>query len=78
MKNLRQDRGDSLHPEYRRSDFGKDNSNQITLRFWLGEFASIEERISNAVTVTNPLERAELQNLLLHHVRALRSRADEL
>jgi len=131
MKNLRQDRGDSLRPEYRRSDFGQmaqgkyaltavefaelvrlllacigedeglefthyspgsylaahnsgdwtyelDNSNQITLRFWLSEIASIEERISNAVTITNPQERSELQNLLLHHVRVLKSRVDEL
>lgn len=131
MKNLRQDRGDSLRPEYRRSDFGQmaqgkyaitsiefaelvrlllacigedeglefihhspgtylaghnsgdwtyelDNSNQITLRFWLSEFASIEERTSNAVTITNPQERSELHNLLLHHVRALKSRVDEL
>ena len=130
MKTLRQDAGDSLRPEYRRSDFGEmaqgkyattqlqfyelvqlllacigedeglkfthhsadnhlagpnsgdwtfelDNANQITLRFWLNEIASIEEPISNPVSVTNPQERSELQNLLVNHVRALKTRVEE-
>jgi hypothetical protein len=131
MKNLRQDRGDSLRPEYTRSDFGEmaqgkyattqlqfyelaqlllacigedegltfthhsagnrlaghnsgdwtyelDDANQITLRFWLNEIASIEEPISNPVSVTTPQERSELQNLLVSHVRALKTRVKEL
>jgi hypothetical protein len=131
MKNLRQDRSDSLRPEYTCSDFGEmaqgkyattqlqfyelaqllltcigedegltfthhssgnhlaghnsgqwtyelDNANQITLRFWLNEIANIEEPISNPVSVTNPQERSELQNLLVSHVRALKTRVKEL
>jgi len=131
MKNLRQDRGDSLRPEYRRSDFGEmvegkyattqleftelvrlllacigedesltftrhysgnrlaghnsgdwtyemGDANQITLRFWLNEFASIEEPVSNAACATNPQERSDLQDLLVSHVRALKTRVDAL
>lgn len=131
MKNLRTDTGDSLRPEYRRSDFGKmvrgkyaqtqvefvelvqlliacisedtglkfvhyspgnnlagnnlgdwtyefDNSNQITLRYWLNELSSIEESISNSPCVTTTQERSDLYSLLFDHVQALRTRVDAL
>jgi len=131
MKNIRQDPGDSLRPEYKRSDFGElvqgkyatptlqfaeivqllsvcigedegliftkhlpdnrlvghssgdwtyeiDNANRITLRFWLNQFASIEEPISNADRVSNSQGRSDLQSLLFTHVRALKSRVDAL
>jgi hypothetical protein len=55
-----------------------DNANQITLRFWLNESASIEEPISNAACATNPQERSDLQDLLVRHVQALKSRVDTL
>ena len=127
MKNVRQDFGDSLRPEYRRSDFGEmvkgkyaytqvefaelvhmfvicagederlnflhhstgnqlashkhgdwtyeiDNSNQITLRYWLNEFRNIEESITNPPCVSTPEERSELQKLIVNHVRTLKAR----
>ena len=127
MKNIKQDLGDSLRPEYERSDFGEmvqgkyvtshlqfaevvrllltcigedeglkfihhsegnsragrrpgdwtyeiDSANQITLRYWLTELGSIEEPISNPPCVNNAQERSDLQNLLLNHVRALKTR----
>jgi hypothetical protein len=51
-----------------------DNSNQITLRYWLSEHANAEELISNPPVITKPAERAELQELLLNHVGALREK----
>jgi hypothetical protein len=55
-----------------------DNANQITLRYWLGEFKCIEEPISNQPCITTPRERAELQDLLTEHVRTLKTRVDAL
>src|SRR6185369_8185064 len=55
-----------------------DNGNQITLRYWISEFGSIEEPISNPPCVTTAQERSALQNLLLNHVRALKNRVDAL
>jgi len=55
-----------------------DNANQITLRYWLSEFGSIEEPISNPPCVTTPQERSTLQNLLLNHVQALKNKVDAL
>ena len=51
-----------------------DNANQITLRYWLAEFSSIDEPILNPTSATTPAERSELQNVLLKHVRALKSK----
>jgi hypothetical protein len=131
MKNIKQVDGDSLRPEYRRSDFGEmvrgkfattqlefselvhllltciaedpglkinhhspgnhladhkrgdwtyelDNANQITLRYWLSEFGSIEEPISNQPCVTTPQQRSDIQNVLMRHVLALKNRVDAL
>ncbi len=55
-----------------------DNANQITLRYWLSEFESIEVPILNPPSVTTPQERSDLQNLLLTHVLALKNRVDTL
>ena len=127
MKNVRQDFGDSLRPEYKRSDFGEmvkgkyaatqvefaelvrllltcvgededvnfihysagnllaghnqgdwtyeiDNANQITLRYWLNEFSSVEESITNPPQALTPEERSDLQKLILDHVRTLKAR----
>lgn len=52
-----------------------DNGNQITLRYWVNEFRSVEERITNPPCITTPQERLELQHLLVNHVRNLRARA---
>ena len=131
MKNLRTDTGDSLRPEYKRSDFGEmvrgkyahthvefaellrlviacisedtglrfvhsspanhlaghkvgdwtyefDNANQITFRYWLGEFSSIDESISNLPCVNTAQERSDLHNLLCDHVQALRTKVEAL
>ena len=126
MKNIRQQDGDSLQREYRRSDFGEmtrgkyattqvefselvrllfaciaedvglkfdhhrashkrgdwtyelDNANQITLRYWLSEFGSIEEPISNPPCVSTPKERSDLQSLFMTHVLALMNRVNAL
>lgn len=55
-----------------------DNANQITLRYWLNEFSSIEESISNLPCITTAQERSDLHNLLFDHVQALRTRVDAL
>lgn len=131
MKNLRQDTGDSLRSEYKRSDFDKitegryartqiefaeivriliacigednnitfahhssgnylaghrhgdwtyelDNANQITLRYWLGEFENIEERLLNPPALMSSQQKIELQTLLVTHLERLRTRVDNL
>lgn len=50
------------------------NGNQITLRYWLNEFRSLEESVSNPPSVNTPQERSELQNLLLHHIQSLKAK----
>lgn len=55
-----------------------DNGNQITLRYWLGEFRSVEEPISNPPCVMTPQDREELLSLLHKHVRLLANRVSEL
>lgn len=56
-----------------------DPANQITLRYWLTGFHSIEDVIPNAPPcVTTPQERTVLQNLLTEHVRALKARVSAL
>lgn len=55
-----------------------DNANQITLRYWLNEFGSIEEPVSNPPCVTSAQEKSDLHNLLLNHVQALRAKVDAL
>jgi hypothetical protein len=51
-----------------------DNANQITLRYWLGEFDNIEEPITNSPVVANPEDRTELHEALLKGVRDLRAK----
>lgn len=51
-----------------------DNSNQITLRYWLSEFGSIEEAISNPPVVITPKDRTEFQDALLKGVIALKAK----
>jgi hypothetical protein len=50
-----------------------DNANQITMRYWINEFRSIDEQMSHPRCITTPQERAELQNLLLTHVRTFKA-----
>ena len=51
-----------------------DNANQITLRYWLNEFRTVEEPITNPPYVTTPRERSDRQKLILDHVRTLKAR----
>lgn len=51
-----------------------DNGNQITLRYWLSEFGSIEEAISNPPVVMTPKDRTELQNALHKGVTGLKTK----
>jgi hypothetical protein len=51
-----------------------DNANQITLRYWLSEFGSIEEAISNPARVLNPTDRTELSAALFKGVTNLRTK----
>ena len=51
-----------------------DNANQITLRYWTSEFASIEEPVLNPPCITTSQERQDLQNLLTTHIRALKAK----
>jgi hypothetical protein len=55
-----------------------DNGNQITLRYWLSEFGSIEEAISNPPTVMTPTDRTQLQDALLKGVISLRTKVAAL
>ena len=55
-----------------------DNANQVTLHYWLSEFASLEEQISNPPSVTTAQERSNLQSLLLNHVHALQDKVNAL
>jgi len=55
-----------------------DNGNQVTLRYWITEFRSVEEPISNPPCVMTPQDREELLSLLDKHVRLLRKRVSEL
>ena len=55
-----------------------DNANQITLRYWLGEFSSIDESISNPPCITTFEEKSDLYNLLLNHVQILKAKVDAL
>ena len=51
-----------------------DNANQITLRYWLNEFRSIDEPISNPSCITTPEERLDLQNFLRKHIQILKEK----
>lgn len=51
-----------------------DNGNQITLRYWLNEFRSIEEALSNPTVVMTPKERTDLQQALFKGVTDLRAK----
>lgn len=53
-----------------------DNENQITLRYWLNEFRSVEEQISNPPVITTAQELSELKNSLHKHVRILKERVN--
>ena len=55
-----------------------DNANQITLRYWLTEFGSIAEPISNPPCISTPQERSDLQNVVQKHIRALKARVGAL
>ena len=55
-----------------------DNGNQITLRYWLSEFGSIEEAISNPTCVMTAKDRTELQDALLEGVAGLRTKVTAL
>ena len=55
-----------------------DNANQVTLRYWLNEFGSVEEALSNPPCITTSQERSDLQQLLLTHVQKLKARVGSL
>jgi hypothetical protein len=54
-----------------------DDANQITLFYWLDQFDSVEEPISNLSVIT-PEDRSEIQSLLLNHVRTLKEKVRAL
>jgi hypothetical protein len=55
-----------------------DNANQITLRYWLSEFGSIEEPLSNPPCITTLDQRPDLQDLLSKHVRILKAKVSNV
>jgi len=55
-----------------------DNGNQITLRYWLNEFGSLEEHVTNLPVISTPSERTELLGLLLEHINSLKAKVAEL
>jgi hypothetical protein len=46
-----------------------DEANRITLRYWLSEFDTVVEPISNPPVINTPEDRSEIQSLLLNHVQ---------
>ena len=54
-----------------------DNANQITLRYWLSEFGSVEEAISNPPVVMTPTERTDFHQALVKAVTDLRVKVAE-
>src|SRR4030095_9287316 len=54
-----------------------DNANQITLRYWLNEFRSLEEPISNPSAVTTSQQLSQLLDSLRKHVRILKDKVNE-
>lgn len=63
---------DHRHGEW---TFEIDNSNQITLRFWLTEFSSICEELSNPPSIVSPEHQALLQTALVNGVKRLKEKA---
>ena len=55
-----------------------DNSNQITLRYWLSEFGSMEESIVNPTSVITHKDRTELHEALIAGVTNLKTNVAEL
>jgi len=51
-----------------------DKANQITLRYWISEFGSIEEPLSNPPCITTLDQRSDLQDLLSKHVHILKAK----
>lgn len=66
--------GNSL-AQHKRGDwtYEIDNANQITVRYWLSEFGSLEQAISNQPIVTTPKARAEFQDALLKGMTSLKT-----
>jgi hypothetical protein len=54
-----------------------DNRNQVTLRYWLSEFGSIEQAVSNPTCVTTAKDRTELQDALHKGVLGIRTKVTE-
>lgn len=54
-----------------------DNANQITLRYWLNDFRSIEEPMSNPALITSSQELLQLQNSILKHVGNLKDKVND-
>lgn len=50
-----------------------DDANQITLRYWVSEFGSMEEPITNPPDIVTPQERSELQDALHKGVMSLKT-----
>ena len=62
------------HANHKRGDwtYEIDNSNQITLRYWLNEFGSVEEAIPNPTVVMTPRQRTDLHQALFKGVTDLK------
>src|SRR5258705_3943434 len=54
-----------------------DNSNQITLRYWLDSRRNLSKEIPNPPSVMTPKERAELQVALLESVKKLKAKVSD-
>lgn len=55
-----------------------DNANQITLRYWLSEFGSIEEAVAASPNIMTPKERSELHDALVKSTKILKSKLPPL
>jgi len=51
-----------------------DSGNQITLRYWLSEFGSIDEAITNPPVVMTAKDRKDLENALREGVNSLKTK----
>lgn len=51
-----------------------DNANQVTLRYWVSEFDSIEEAVSKPPSVMTPNDKRELHDALFKGLMDLKTK----
>lgn len=55
-----------------------DDASRVTLRFWLNSFENLDEAVAIPARFISSRETLDLKDLLLQHVRNLKTRVNEL